>query len=191
MKRFRRGEVGAAVRACVLLSVLLLPTPTVCVIPVFDSGLLEQAATPLSDAHLYAQPTYWVAPTEDPGIPSAAVDTSARALEKEIRSKLADSERVKEAKDIYRKVTDCPSYPCEVVVEEVNVIGDSLYFRLELKTVRPPRDRSPQSPHPGIDKPYKCTVTSDMTADDCRGEAPEKLAYALKLHDQAYHRRNQ
>lgn len=183
--------MGATGRACVLLSALLLPTPTVCIIPVFDSELLEQAATPPSDAYIHALPTYWVAPTEDPGIPAAAVDTSARALGKEIRNKLADSDRVKETTDIYRKVNNCPAYPCEIVVEEVNVIDDSLYFRLELKTLRPPRDRSPQPPHPGIDKPYKCTVTSDMTAADCRSEAPAKLAYALKLHDQAYHRGNQ
>lgn len=192
LKQFRWREVNAAASVFALLSVLLLPTPTVSVIPVFTLDLLKLEAMPPSDAAAEALPTYYVAPTEGPGIPSNAVETSARELEKEMRIKLADSTRVKEATDIYRKVTDCSDYPCEVVVEEVRLREDSLIFELELKVIRPPSDRSHQTSHPGIDDSYTCTITTDMTAEDCRSEAPKKLAYFLKLHDQNYHnKRNQ
>jgi hypothetical protein len=185
-------------RASLLVSALFVPIPTVCVIPVSVSEGLGQAVPPVADNNTHTLLKYWVAPTEGPGIPALAADMYARSLEKEMRKKLADDNRVKEASDIYRKFNSCPDfdYPCEVVVEEVNQVGEAsqvgavLYFRLELKMVRPPRDRSTRPPHPGIDDQYKCTVTQDMSADDCRSEAPEKLAHALKVHDQRYHPRN-
>ena len=172
----RRHGFGAA-SALAMLAILLPSTHAVWL-----------SSVPASDSQ--ALIVYVVAPSEGPGLRLGEANMAMRNLKKEMINQLANPARVRESTIGYGQVTKCDDYPCEVLVEEVEMTQDNLYtFKLESKLYLHRVDRWPQPDH-NID-PWPCQVTQDLNADDCRKEAPKGLAHNLKVHDETFHSRTQ
>jgi len=172
-----------------MLAILLPSTQAMWLSSALASDSLDQSAPSSSVVPAQASIVYVVAPSEGPGLRPGEANVAMRELEKAMVNQLADPARVKESTGGYGQVTECDVYPCEVLVEEVETRGNLFSFKLESKLYLRSVDRRPQPDH-SID-PWPCPVTQDLNPDDCRSEAPERLAHNLKVHDQTYHPRTQ
>ena len=190
MRLKKRLPISSRTLAAIALAVLLLPHRTLSV---------PHRMVPLpADLHAalgrgMTHPLYLIAPVIDGELDDSKREKATIDLENKIHLKPGlGQDRVEEAADSYNKITRCPSYPCEVVAENVTRKENSYEFNLQFKIIRRPNDHSPlPEQHPGVTDAWKCRVSGDTDANECRRQALLQMAKQLGLHDQAYHSREQ
>jgi hypothetical protein len=177
--------------AAIAVAVLLLPQRTLSV---------PHRLVPLpADVHVAASgrgmthPLYLIAPVIDGELDEPKKEKATIDLENKIHLKPGlGQDRVEEAPDSFNKITRCPSYPCEVVAENVTREENSYDYQLQFRIIRQPNDKSPiPAHHPSSTDAWECPLSGDTNVNDCRRRALEEMARKLQTHDSAYHSREQ
>lgn len=193
MRLKKRLPIPAPMLPAIAFATLLLPARTLSVPDLLVLLHLSADIPVASPGHGPAPPLYLIAPVIDGEMNLSEKEKATIDLENKIHLKPGlGQDRVEDAPDSFSKVTKCPSYPCEVVAENVTREENSYDYQLQFRIVRRPNDKSPiPAHHPSSTDAWECPLSGDTNVADCRRQALEEMARKLQTHDSAYHSREQ